>query len=85
MNRLPRGERILHNCGKAPSLVHFFTRLIMARQRRRPKELRSHRGCGAQDLRAFDALYPQHIIQANDGCDFDFLHTGAPTPDPEIH
>jgi dihydroxy-acid dehydratase len=35
--------------------------------------------------RGFGALYQQHISQANDGCDFDFLEGMAPTPDPEIH
>ncbi|HET9761885.1 MAG TPA: L-arabinonate dehydratase, partial [Casimicrobiaceae bacterium] len=35
--------------------------------------------------RGFGALYPQHISQANDGCDFDFLEGTAPTADPEIH
>ncbi|MEK7877497.1 MAG: L-arabinonate dehydratase [Pseudomonadota bacterium] len=35
--------------------------------------------------RGFGALYQQHITQANEGCDFDFLHGGAPTPEPEIH
>jgi dihydroxy-acid dehydratase len=35
--------------------------------------------------RGFGALYQQHISQANDGCDFDFLEGTAPTPDPEIH
>jgi len=25
------------------------------------------------------------VNQANEGCDFDFLERGAPTPDPEIH
>jgi hypothetical protein len=25
------------------------------------------------------------VSQANEGCDFDFLERGAPTPDPEIH
>ena len=57
----------------------------MAGQRRRPEELRSHRCYGAKDLRGFGALYERHITQANEGCDFDFLHAGAPTPDPEIH
>ncbi len=38
-------------------------------------------------LRGFGALYEQHIMQAPEGCDFDFLRrgAGAPTPDPEIH
>ena len=36
-------------------------------------------------LRGFGALYERHITQAHEGCDFDFLHGGAPTPDPEIH
>lgn len=35
--------------------------------------------------RGFGALYEKHITQANEGCDFGFLHAGAPTPDPEIH
>jgi dihydroxy-acid dehydratase len=35
--------------------------------------------------RGYGALYAQHITQANRGCDFDFLHHGVPTPDPEIH
>ena len=35
--------------------------------------------------RGFGALYQQHITQADQGCDFDFLEGTAPTPDPEIH
>ena len=35
--------------------------------------------------RGYGALYVKHITQANKGCDFDFMHGGAPTPDPEIH
>ena len=35
--------------------------------------------------RGFGALYQQHVTQANDGCDFDFLEGTAPTADPEIH
>jgi hypothetical protein len=30
-------------------------------------------------------MFAQHITQASEGCDFDFLARGAPTPDPEIH
>jgi dihydroxy-acid dehydratase len=35
--------------------------------------------------RGFGTLYLKHVTQANEGCDFDFLEGGAPTPDPEIH
>ena len=35
--------------------------------------------------RGYGALYQQHISQANEGCDFDFLEAGAPTAEPEIH
>ena len=35
--------------------------------------------------RGYGALYIQHMTQANEGCDFDFLARGADTPDPEIH
>jgi dihydroxy-acid dehydratase len=36
-------------------------------------------------VRGFGTLYLKHVTQANEGCDFDFLEDGAPTPDPEIH
>jgi dihydroxyacid dehydratase/phosphogluconate dehydratase len=35
--------------------------------------------------RGFGALYAAHVTQAEQGCDFDFLHAGAATPEPEIH
>jgi len=35
--------------------------------------------------RGYGALYVRHITQADQGCDFDFLHHGPPIPDPEIH
>jgi dihydroxy-acid dehydratase len=35
--------------------------------------------------RGYGALFARHITQADRGCDFDFLHAGSPTPDPEIH
>ncbi|MGK0186040.1 MAG: dihydroxy-acid dehydratase [Verrucomicrobiales bacterium] len=36
--------------------------------------------------RGYGRLFLDHVTQANEGCDFDFLHhDGEPTPDPEIH
>jgi dihydroxyacid dehydratase/phosphogluconate dehydratase len=35
--------------------------------------------------RGYGALYVQHITQADQGCDFDFLEPGPPVPEPEIH
>jgi dihydroxy-acid dehydratase len=35
--------------------------------------------------RGYGMLYQQHITQANQGCDFDFLEGTAPTAEPEIH
>jgi dihydroxy-acid dehydratase len=35
--------------------------------------------------RGFGALYTAHVTQANLGCDFDFMHAGTETPEPEIH
>ena len=35
--------------------------------------------------RGFGALYQQHVTQADQGCDFDFLEGVAPTAEPEIH
>jgi len=39
----------------------------------------------AKYQRGYGALYLQHITQANEGCDFDFLEGDAPIPEPEIH
>lgn len=35
--------------------------------------------------RGYGALYLERVTQANRGCDFDFLGSRAPTPEPEIH
>jgi dihydroxy-acid dehydratase len=35
--------------------------------------------------RGFGTLYLEHVTQADKGCDFDFLESGAATPEPEIH
>jgi dihydroxy-acid dehydratase len=35
--------------------------------------------------RSFAALYQQHVSQADEGCDFDFLERGEPVPDPVIY
>ncbi len=35
--------------------------------------------------RGYGALYLERVMQANQGCDFDFLNRKAETPDPEIH
>ena len=35
--------------------------------------------------RGYGALYQQHVTQADQGCDFDFLEGAAPTAEPEIH
>ena len=35
--------------------------------------------------RGWGLLFSQHVNQADQGCDFDFLATRAPTPEPPIH
>ena len=35
--------------------------------------------------RGYGKMFQEHIGQADDGCDFDFLEAGAPVPEPEIH
>jgi dihydroxyacid dehydratase/phosphogluconate dehydratase len=51
----------------------------MARRRAawRSPALRYPRGC--------DAMFSQHIGQADEGCDFDFLAADAAVAEPEIH
>ena len=35
--------------------------------------------------RGYGAVFSQHVRQADEGCDFDFLEGTAPIPEPEIH
>ena len=35
--------------------------------------------------RGYGRMFAEHITQANEGCDFEFLEGTAPTPEPEIH
>jgi dihydroxy-acid dehydratase len=35
--------------------------------------------------RGYGRLFLEHIKQAHEGCDFDFLEGTAKTPEPEIH
>jgi len=35
--------------------------------------------------RGYGALYEERVTQSHQGCDFDFLSAGAPTPEPAIH
>jgi dihydroxyacid dehydratase/phosphogluconate dehydratase len=36
--------------------------------------------------RSYTRMYMEHVTQANDGCDFDFLeYTDDEVPEPEIH
>src|SRR5471030_1596931 len=35
--------------------------------------------------RGYGAMFTDHIGQADQGCDFDFLAAGGATPEPEIH
>jgi dihydroxy-acid dehydratase len=49
--------------------------------RRRAEHVPVHRQYG----RSFAALYQQHVTQANEGCDFDFLQAGEVVPEPPIH
>jgi dihydroxy-acid dehydratase len=51
--------------------------LALRRAAWRPKEGIYPRGYGK--------LFMQHIKQADEGCDFDFLEGTAPIPEPEIH
>ena len=35
--------------------------------------------------RGYNRLFAQHVRQAHEGCDFDFLEGTEPLPEPEIH
>ena len=40
---------------------------------------------GKKYERGYGAIFSQHVRQADEGCDFDFLEGTAPVPEPEIH
>lgn len=50
-------------------------------QQRRQALIPHHKRYG----RSFAALYQQHVTQANEGCDFDFLQAGEAVPEPPIY
>jgi dihydroxy-acid dehydratase len=35
--------------------------------------------------RGYGKMFAKHVTQADQGCDFDFLHGGSVVPEPEIH
>jgi dihydroxy-acid dehydratase len=39
----------------------------------------------ARYSRGWGVLFSQHVLQAHEGCDFDVLARGEPTPEPDIH
>jgi dihydroxy-acid dehydratase len=53
------------------------------------EELRNRKAAwkpsGPKYARGYGAIFSQHIRQADEGCDFDFLEGTAPIPEPEIH
>jgi dihydroxy-acid dehydratase len=54
-----------------------------------PEEMQRRRSAWKPAPRKFErgygAIFVQHVKQADEGCDFDFLEGTAPTPEPEIH
>jgi dihydroxy-acid dehydratase len=63
--------------GRKLSLKVSDEELAKRRKQWKPKPGKFERG--------FGKLFSEHIRQANEGCDFDFLEGTAPTPEPEIH
>jgi dihydroxy-acid dehydratase len=39
----------------------------------------------AHYVRGYGAMYSEHVLQADEGCDFDYLARGGVNPEPEIH
>jgi dihydroxy-acid dehydratase len=49
------------------------------------KRRETRRAAPQRYVRGYGRLFMEHINQADQGCDFDFLEGTAPTPDPPIH
>ena len=55
------------------------------RRRARASPCRTGRRRALHYPRGYGLLHAQHVLQADEGCDFDFLRDGPPVPEPEIH
>jgi len=64
---------------KARKIHLHVSEAELARRRSewKPPERRYERG--------YAALFAHEVTQANEGCDFKFLHAGKPTPEPDIY
>jgi dihydroxy-acid dehydratase len=49
------------------------------------ERLKSYKPPPRQYPRGYNRLFAQHVRQANEGCDFDFLEGSGGVPEPEIH
>ena len=75
---LKEGDTIDLDVGKRQLNMHVSDEeLARRREAWRPREGIYPRGYGS--------LFMQHVRQADEGCDFDFLEGTAPIPEPEIH
>ena len=63
--------------GRSLNLKVSDEELARRREAWKPSQRKFERGYGK--------LFSEHIRQADEGCDFDFLEGTAPTPEPEIH
>jgi dihydroxy-acid dehydratase len=72
------GDEIEVDVGKRLLHLHVSEHELARRKEAwRPLPPRYERGYGK--------MFQEHIGQADDGCDFDFLEAGAIVPEPEIH
>jgi len=94
------GTCILHVCpesrvGGPLALVRNGDRIHLDASARRldllvdEAELEARRGAWSPPpphyRRGYGAMFIEHVLQADQGCDFDYLARRAPNPEPEIH
>ena len=94
------GTCILHVCpesrvGGPLALVRDGDRIHLDASARRldllvdEAELEARRGAWSPPPphygRGYGAMFIEHVLQADQGCDFDYLARRAPNPEPEIH
>ena len=94
------GTCILHVCpesrvGGPLALVRNGDRIHLDASARRldllvdEAELEARRGAWSPPPphygRGYGAMFIEHVLQADQGCDFDYLARRAPNPEPEIH
>jgi len=76
---------VVHDLAHRPSAVAVRRLDLLVEEQELARRREAWRPPERKDDRGYRRLYEDRVLQANEGCDFDFLEGDAPIPEPEIH